>query len=344
MNSIQNPLVSVLMPVYNCETFIQEAINSILSQTFSNFELIIIDDASTDNTSKIIDSYKDNRIKFIQKQRNTGYTDSLNFGLDIAKGDFIARMDGDDISLPDRLQKQVNILNSNYNIIACGTWYETFPSNNVRRHPERHEDIKITLLSHSALAHPSVMLRKKPLRDHNIYYNRNLEPAEDYDLWTRIIKFGELVNIPEVLLLYREHEYQVSNKRAALQLRNSGRAKINMIENLCGQLGERELEYAECLYGLKKVIDIKLVEEIFDWMDRLLLENKTKKYFDLVGFEIYIKNIRKQFTRNFFLNRTAYSPDVINDYLKASEETRKFLSVRDKVVLLAKSSTWWRKR
>ncbi len=115
------PRITVIMPVYNCELYIKEAIDSILNQTFTDFEFLIIDDASTDKTVSIIKEYKDFRIQLIEKEGNKGISDSLNYGLKVAKGEYIARMDGDDISLPERFVKQVTFLDSNPDVILCGS-------------------------------------------------------------------------------------------------------------------------------------------------------------------------------------------------------------------------------
>jgi glycosyltransferase involved in cell wall biosynthesis len=124
------------MPVYNCELYIKEAIYSILNQTFTDYELIIIDDCSTDSTADIIKDYSDSRIIFFEKDSNSGYTNSLNYGLSVAKGEYIARMDGDDISLPTRLEKQVHFLNSNPDIVLCGTSYSIMEQQGVFYMPQ----------------------------------------------------------------------------------------------------------------------------------------------------------------------------------------------------------------
>lgn len=204
-----NPKISVLLPVYNCELYIKEAIDSILNQTFSDFELLIIDDASTDKTVEIIKSFSDSRIILTQKSRNSGLIDSLNFGISVAKGEYIARMDGDDISLPERFYKQVDFLETNPNIIMCGTAYKTFGVIEKEiRHPLSHEKIAVQLCLNSAFGHPTVMGKKSIFEKYN--YNKDFEKVEDYELWSRLIFEGQVANIDEVLLFYRVHENQVS--------------------------------------------------------------------------------------------------------------------------------------
>lgn len=155
------PTITVLMPVFNCELYIKDAVDSILNQTYNNFEFLIIDDASTDETVSIIKAYTDSRIKLIEKPINTGLTNSLNQGLKLAKGKYIARMDGDDISLPERFEKQITFLEKNPEVVLCGSWFNVIGSELVIKTPENYEDIKLALLKGNCIAHPSVMMRNK---------------------------------------------------------------------------------------------------------------------------------------------------------------------------------------
>src|SRR5688572_11820056 len=189
-----SPVVSVIMPVYNCSEYVHDAIESILGQTFTDFELIIIDDASTDNTKQVVKSFADPRINLIEKSDNSGLSSSLNMGIDIAKGEFIARMDGDDISLPERLQKQVEFLRVNPKVILCGSWFQIIPGNYTIEHPLTDEEIRIAFLDYCAIGHPTVMFNGSLLRSSGLKYNQAIEHAEDYDLWTRMIQHGRMAN------------------------------------------------------------------------------------------------------------------------------------------------------
>jgi glycosyltransferase involved in cell wall biosynthesis len=140
------PKITVLIPVYNCELYIQEVLESILHQTYSDFEFLILDDASTDQTVSIIKKYKGARIQLIEKLLKAGYTNSLNYGLTIARGKYIARMDGDDISFPDRFVKQVTYLEANPGVVLCGTSYKIIGNGKQLSFPENHEAIKLALL------------------------------------------------------------------------------------------------------------------------------------------------------------------------------------------------------
>ena len=214
-----SPSVSVLMAVYNYEGFISESIESILSQSFTDFEFVIVDDASTDNTANIIKSYKDPRIVFIQNQENIGQTRSLNKGLKVAKGKYIARIDGDDIALENRLSKQVEFLDRNPAVGVVGAWLEAIDENNklIRRSkypilPNVLRLLILNILHWPCLTHPSVMIRKDALDDVG-FYDEKYSISQDYDLWLRITRKYLARNIPEVLMRYREHSSSLSRKK-----------------------------------------------------------------------------------------------------------------------------------
>lgn len=200
------PLVSVLLPVYNGEPYLREAVESILNQTFRDFEFIIINDGSTDRTEDIIAHYQelDNRIR-VYHQVNQGLIATLNKGLGLARGKYIARMDADDVSRPLRLERQVACMEERPTVCVCGTWVRTIGGKHthVWRYATDSRMIKAQLFLDSCLAHPSVILRRSVLAKYNVKYNPNDLVAEDWGLWNRMSFFCDLANIPEVLLLYR---------------------------------------------------------------------------------------------------------------------------------------------
>ncbi len=200
---MNGPRVTVLMPVYNAAPHLREAVDSILGQTFSDFEFLIIDDGSTDGSAAIIRSYPDTRLRFIQNQRNLGLTATLNFGLDLAQGEYVARMDADDISLPERLAKQAAFLDASPSVGIAGVWAWTFGDARFKiPHPAGAERIRAKLLFDSALVHPAVMMRRSALNAHNLRY-RALGHFEDYELWQRAARVFPLANLPEYLFHYR---------------------------------------------------------------------------------------------------------------------------------------------
>jgi glycosyltransferase involved in cell wall biosynthesis len=206
------PKITVLMPVYNGETYLREAIESILAQSFRDFEFLIINDGSTDQSVSIIKSYYDPRIRQIDNDQNMGLVNTLNKGLLIAQGEYIARMDCDDISMPDRLKKQVEYMERHPNVGVCGTWIEWYGEEYVFEYPTDDRGIKEAMLSYCALAHPAVMFGPSLLKTKKIYYNSAFEHIEDYELWSRLAPITTFVNIPEMLLKYRIHPGQICRK------------------------------------------------------------------------------------------------------------------------------------
>jgi glycosyltransferase involved in cell wall biosynthesis len=205
------PKVSVLMPVHNAGAFLREAVESILHQTFSDFEFIIINDGSTDASESIILSFSDPRIVYLSNSRNRGLVQSLNRGLDLARGEYIARMDADDISLPERLQKQVYFMDEHPEVAVCGTAYRYFgDADRVRIQPSDPSVSFTCLASTPPVGHPTTVIRKKVLNRHRIRYEERFQYAADYALWIRISQIGAIVSLPETLLLYRWHQNNMS--------------------------------------------------------------------------------------------------------------------------------------
>jgi len=207
-------LVSVILPVYNCPAYIGAAIKSILDQTFENFEFIIIDDGSTDSTPEIIQTFTDPRILFF-RQENQGLAATLNRGIELSRGKYIARQDQDDISLPERLAKQVKYLDSYPECAMVGTWAEIYreekKTKKAYRHPSDNVILQYELLFNNLFVHSSMMLRKSILEQIGVYStDRERQPPEDYELWSRIAHKYEIANIPEILHIYREIPHSMS--------------------------------------------------------------------------------------------------------------------------------------
>ena len=214
----KKPKVSVLMPVYNTkEAYLRTAIESILKQTFNDFEFLIMNDNSTnEDVEKVIRSYKDKRIVYSKNTKNLGISGARNKLIDMAKGDYLAVMDHDDESLPDRFEKQVKFLDAHPDVGVVGSWAETFPVKRLIKQPETDEKIKEKTMVGAALVHPASMIRKKVLTDNKIGYEEVFSPAEDYALWARLIPFTKFHNLQEVLFHYREHQtntFRVQNKK-----------------------------------------------------------------------------------------------------------------------------------
>ncbi len=198
------------MPVYNMAPYIEEAICSILTQTYQDFEFLIIDDGSMDGTLDIIRKFNDSRIRVIEHPINLGLIESLNQGIDLCTGEYIARMDGDDIALPHRLERQVTFMDIHQHCGVCGSQVRFLGIDGVTTKPLNHEEIRCWQLFHCSIVHPTVMIRKSVLENHGIRYLYYYH-AEDYEIWNRLAEVTQLVNLPDVLHIYRQHPNQISS-------------------------------------------------------------------------------------------------------------------------------------
>ena len=206
------PKVSVLMPVYNGEKYIAQAMDSVLSQSYRDFELLVIDDGSTDASAEIIASYSDKRVRYVANPTNLGLAGARNRAIEVSSGEYFAWLDCDDISRPDRLIEQITLLDANPNMGLCGTWVRTLGLNpeHVWRYPTDPEFVRGRMLFDDPVATSSVMMRRSCQASEEIHFDTRFPPAEDYDLWVRISRLNGICNIPKVLTLYRIHPNQIS--------------------------------------------------------------------------------------------------------------------------------------
>lgn len=233
--------VTVLLAVYNGERYLTNAIESILAQTFSDFEFLIIDDGSNDGTKDILGKYaKEKRIVLIRNKENIGLTNSLNKGLKFARGDYIARQDADDISLPDRLKRQVNFLDSNAGVAILGTNLKHIDSMGtpMKRQPKPYPTssgvLSWMLFFRNCLQHPTVMMRRN-VTEKLGGYNAQLPLCQDYELWLRASFKYRLSNLPDILVKYRCHTDNLSVRQRELQQRISDSIVLSSLNEFLGK-------------------------------------------------------------------------------------------------------------
>lgn len=285
------PEISVIMPVYNVDNYVFDSMQSILCQTFENFEFIIIDDASQDGTYEIIKQFHDSRIINLQNNTNMGIAATLNKGLKIARGKFIIRMDGDDISKPNRLKKQLDFMKANPDLIISGTHMDLINSDGdfIRQQKKRIGTEKVRLglfFGHTSLAHPSIIMRKDLLDSFCIQYDSAFQYAEDYDLYCRSIQYASMDNIDESLIQYRIHDESVSRKHS---LQQQVDAKVALYLHL------RRLRLPFTLEQFKIHSKIAMndktftpsIDEIKLWFNHLQKWNQENNYFQKKLFEEY---------------------------------------------------------
>lgn len=220
------PKFSVIVPVYNGASFLRQSIESVLAQTYTDFELIVIDDFSDDNSYEIARSFNDKRLKVFQNKQNLGPGKTRNYGLDVASGKYIALLDADDICFPCRLEKQSEFLDENPKIGLCGSWAKTSGNPNLRfiRHVLANGELKSALLFYSPFVTSSIAFRSELIRIYAISFPDRYFPgfhAEDYSFWVKCMDKTQFANIPEYLISYQYHSSQLTSKNHAIALKNS---------------------------------------------------------------------------------------------------------------------------
>lgn len=335
------PTVSVLMPVFNGDQYLANAIDSVLAQTFRDFEFIIFDDGSTDGTTKILQNFEksDNRIRVYHQSKNLGIVATLNKSLTLAKGKYIARMDADDICLPDRLENQiaflekhpeVGVLSGNIQLIDCNGKTSTF-----LKFPESNTKILWSFCYFCPIVHPAVMMRRQIVLDAGGY--RNVRPhAEDYDLWIRLSQNTQFANLPRVLLKLRKHE---SNITVLHQSKNVA-SSIKISQEFISQLLKKEvpIDVIEIIWNQKpgRPDEVekaaKIIINIYRYfLTTVHLESKERHYFQKETSRYLVRllsgNIPVKTAKEILLSALLYNPYTAIIYLiKTSLRTiKKFI-------------------
>jgi glycosyltransferase involved in cell wall biosynthesis len=208
------PLVSVVMPVYNGAAYIRAAVESVIRQTITNWELIILDDCSTDDTLRVLAAIVDPRIRVVESPQNRGQAHQMNTGIQLAKGQFIAIAHADDINEPERLEHQLRLFGNDPDIGVAGTWIRyTGDRDGVGEYPAGPVNCLAQMLDDSPFAHPTVMFKRSLLEKVDTHYRQEFVPAEDYELWSRLCAMTKFDNVPLPLVNYRVHNFQISHQR-----------------------------------------------------------------------------------------------------------------------------------
>ncbi|MDW7657501.1 MAG: glycosyltransferase [Bacillota bacterium] len=277
------PKVSVIMPAYNAEPFISEAINSVLRQTFTDFEFIIINDCSADRTADIVSSFQDSRITLLHNDVNSGIAATMNKGLNHATGTYIARLDHDDICLPDRLQKQVAFLDAHPEICAVGSAIMRFNTQGdlgTTVLPVNPKQAKVNLLANASIASPTVMLRGSVIRTHQLWFRSDYDTAEDYDLWRRLIKIADISNLPDVLLRYRMHGAQATQVQHTRQEGAATRIRRQLLDELVSGVTDETFDlYNQTMLG-EKIADPVAGRKIRQLFREMICQNRHKRLYD----------------------------------------------------------------
>lgn len=287
------PLISVIMPVYNSQTYLHESISSILSQTFEDFEFIIINDGSVDDSVDIISKFQDDRIRLINNKTNKGNYWARNIGFDKAEGKYYCIMDSDDISISNRLEVQFDYMEKNPEVGICGSLVRFLPSDKILNRPLSHEEIKISFIKNNYCTHPSLMIRGLLVKEYNLRYNEDYLYSADYDLVSRILARFKVVNLPNVLLKYRLHGSQISQKFQLKQKMYADRIRIKQLSNFDITPNEFEKQLHLQLVTQKYIDNVNNIRELQHWANFLLKQNEKTGYYNSILLANFLRNLLK---------------------------------------------------
>jgi glycosyltransferase involved in cell wall biosynthesis len=277
------PCVSVVLPVYNVADYIGPAINSVLKQTFVDFELLVFDDCSTDETAAKIQAITDPRLRFFQNNQNLGRAGTDNAAIPHVRGEFIAKMDGDDLCHPERLARQVAYLKSHPEVNMVGSWMQNFgTSSYLNRYPATPEAAQVLTLFTPPIGNPSVMMRASLLREGNMRYNETLRQAEDYDFFARYLRDLRIVTLPETLIQYRVPAAADTRRAAILDERAStaNALRARLLSDWGLGYTARELHVHNTIAVLERPLGDVSLPEAEAWLCRLLRHNHEQPLFE----------------------------------------------------------------
>ncbi|MDO8793105.1 MAG: glycosyltransferase [Vicinamibacterales bacterium] len=284
------PRVAVVLPVFNGEVHIGDAVRSVLAQTFTDFQLLVIDDGSTDGTARILSSFSDPRLRVIQLAGHQGLVPALNRGIRESTSLLIARMDADDVCLPRRFERQVAFLETHPDVDICGSWTRHVGERRgVRRLPVDPEHIRARMFLGGALDHPAIMMRRAFVEGNGLAYRDDFAGAEDLDFLTRAADVGRLANVPEILLLYRAHPQQVSVVRAAAQASTHARIAARQLRALVPDADEDEVEFHVRLV-LGQILSSERARAEH-WLLRLDEVNGLARRYDAAAFRAELRRL-----------------------------------------------------
>ena len=292
--------LTVLMPTFNVAPYVKEAIDSVLHQTFSDFELLVVDDGSTDDTLEHVHSISDPRIRIAAFPDNVGLAENLNRGLDLIDTELVARMDGDDIAEPDWLETGIKVLDSHPDVDICSFGFQFFGTKtSLVRFPENHEDSKAQMLFGCTVIVP--VMRRSVFTDNNLRYRTDTFPAEDYSLWARAYRVAKVYNVQRTLFHYRTHPTQISTSRRQAQIERSNEVRLQMLEWLSPGFTEEERRYfLDCFVPCK----IEQRQDIYRLKQfaYLLVSRNTQGHYDTSA-------LRRNFKSHIAYGALAYAEE-----------------------------------
>ncbi len=321
------------MPVYNSDPFLAEAIESLLNQSFREFELIILDDCSTDSSMEVAASYKDARIRIELSSSKQGQANLLNKGIQLARYEFIAIAHSDDINMPQRLEHQINFLQNNPSTGVVGTFMRSFGEGlqeTLMPLPQSPAEVAGGLLFYCSIAHPSVMLRRSLLQETSNWYKQEFVPCEDYELWTRLVPHTQLCNIAYFDVHYRMHANQISQRRKELTVSLDKQVQENYFQQEFPFLQKEDKQLFDKMFYLDAAtrIDRKFIYRISE-IQKALIHSQQKDHFWTVWIMERMKKL--------LMNSSNYSFGAGLYALIKNAGSRRLMTTRQKLTVLYRS-------
>ncbi len=272
------PRVTVLMPTYNVAPWVDEAIQSVLNQTYKDFDLLVVDDASSDDTLAHVRAIDDPRIRIAAFPNNVGLADNLNRGLDLIDTELVARMDGDDVAEPDWLETGIKVLDSHPEVGVCSFGFQFFGTKtSLVRFPEGNEDSKAQMLFGCTVIVP--VLRRSVFVENNLHYSTAAFPAEDYMMWSNVYRVTQVYNVQRTLFHYRTHETQISTSKRQAQIEKSNEVRLKMLNWLNEDFSDDEKRYFLNVFVPCVVDGEESVDELKRFAE-LLVSRNTQHHYD----------------------------------------------------------------
>lgn len=311
-----NKKVTVLLSVYNGEDYIKNAIISVLEQTYTEFDLLLMDDGSTDKSAEIIHSFEDDRIKYIKNEQNMGLTKTLNKGLNLTDSEYIIRMDSDDICYPERFEKQIKYMDENKHLVVSGSNVRQFSATgwdyktNVNTKPE---EIRTELLFNCPLKHPSVIMRNSIIKKENYQYSTEHIATEDFGLWRKISEKYDLGNLKNVLMDYRIHDQGIS-VQANKKRESRDKAHILIYKESFDRLGiaytDKDLTLFRCFVTHSLEFSEENSKQLSDFLFKIKNVIKDNPKFDVNFYEKLVSG----FFRMNFQKRKSSASELLRTY------------------------------
>lgn len=307
--------VTVLMPTYNVAPYVKEAVESVLTQTYRDFLLLVIDDCSTDATVEAVRSFDDPRLRIVQNECNLGLAENLNRGLNLVATEYVARMDGDDIAEPCWLEHEVAVLDAHPNIGICGAGFERFGTAETQvRFPKRHEDIVANMLFECSVIVPT--FRMSLFRDHGLRYRSEAFPAEDYRFWTECLRVTRIYNLQETLFHYRMHPTQICSARRDEQQHKVAEVRRFMLEWLNDRFMEEERRYFLGPFTAPHIVSKLDLRKRKAFCDKILKSNRPVRHFEEKALRRRLKQHLRVTLYNTVVDRYFKEGYTLSNYLR----------------------------